>query len=434
MRSRRFRWYEFFAGGGLARLGLGSRWECTFANELCPKKAAAYRAYFGECPELRVADVATLTTADIPGCADLAWGSFPCQDLSLAGAGKGLNGNRSGTLWPFWRLIAELGCEGRSPRMVVLENVVGALTSHGGADFGEIVRAMAEAGYRVGALVIDAARFLPQSRPRLFVVGVRTEASVPAELEGEGPGEWHTRGVREAFERLPEALRRSWIWWALPSPSPMPATLAEVVENAADWHDAAYTRRLIELMSERDRGKLRKAQAASGRVVGTIYRRTREVNGGRRQRAEVRFDGIAGCLRTPAGGSSRQTLVIVEGARVRSRLLTAREAARLMGVPDDYPTPDGYNEAYHLFGDGLAVPVVSYLEQHLLSRLACGAELQLRGGASRAAPSGGPGGPAAEQELRPTSLQTSSNPARACRAGCPSSRRTRRASPGGRQP
>lgn len=91
---------------------------------------------------------------------------------------------------------------------------------------------------------------------------------------------------------------------------------------------------------------------------------------GKTQRAEVRFDESSGCLRTPAGGSSRQTVLLVEGGRVRSRLLSPREAARLMGVPEDYPLPSNYNEAYHLFGDGLVVPVVSWLEQHLLRPLA----------------------------------------------------------------
>jgi len=50
--------YEFFAGGGMARLGLGSDWRCAFANEWCEKKATSYRAYFGG-DELKVEDVAT---------------------------------------------------------------------------------------------------------------------------------------------------------------------------------------------------------------------------------------------------------------------------------------------------------------------------------------------------------------------------------------
>lgn len=84
-----------------------------------------------------------------------------------------------------------------------------------------------------------------------------------------------------------------------------------------------------------------------------------------RQRAEVRMDGLAGCLRTPAGGSSRQTLCIVKDGRISMRLLRAREAVRLMGLSEDYVLPDSYNEAYRLAGDGVAVPVV----KHLASRI-----------------------------------------------------------------
>jgi DNA (cytosine-5)-methyltransferase 1 len=61
-------------------------------------------------------------------------------------------------------------------------------------------------------------------------------------------------------------------------------------------------------------------------------------------------------------------VLVVGNRRVRTRLLTAREAARLMGVPEDYPLPGRYNESYHLFGDGVAVPVVRYLAEHALSR------------------------------------------------------------------
>ena len=121
MDEPRLTWYEFFAGGGMARLGLGDRWKCVFANEWCAKKAASYTARFGvgtprKCRELRVEDVAKLTTADLPGRADLAWASFPCQDLSLAGAGAGLKGERSGAFRPFWALMQQLVSEGRAPR------------------------------------------------------------------------------------------------------------------------------------------------------------------------------------------------------------------------------------------------------------------------------------------------------------------------------
>ena len=135
--------YEFFAGGGMARAGLGSEWKCIFANDFDEKKAAAYATNWGD-EHLRVTDVASLTTAHLPRHADLAWASFPCQDLSLAGSGAGLKGKRSGTFWSFWRLMMGLATEQRAPSVIVLENVCGALTSHQGRDFALIGSALAD--------------------------------------------------------------------------------------------------------------------------------------------------------------------------------------------------------------------------------------------------------------------------------------------------
>jgi DNA (cytosine-5)-methyltransferase 1 len=109
------------------------------------------------------------------------------------------------------------------------------------------------------------------------------------------------------------------------------------------------------------------AQKSGQLSVGTIYKRTRlDDDDEKIQRAEIRFDEIAGCLRTSSGGSSRQLIMIVKGKSVRSRLLSSREAARLMGLPEEYILPKSYNEAYHLAGDGLVVPVVRYLAEHVL--------------------------------------------------------------------
>lgn len=369
-------YYEFFAGGGMARAGLGAGWRCVFANDWDPKKARAYRANWGEA-ELRVGDVAALSPADLPGTADLAWASFPCQDLSLAGGGAGLRGERSGTFRPFWRLMERLVEAGRAPRIIALENVCGALTSHAGKDFAVIGEGFARAGYRFGALVADAALWVPQSRPRLFVIGARAEISPPAETVAAGPAApWHPLSLRTARERLSAAARGRWIWWNPPLPPPRRASLADLLEDdaavdAAAWFSAAETRRLEAMMSARHREKLRAAQRGGGRVVGTLYRRTRrDERGVKRQRAEARLDGLAGCLRTPAGGSSRQVVIIVEGRSVRARLITARETARLMGLPEGYQLPANYNEAYHLTGDGVVVPAVAHLGDVLLGVLA----------------------------------------------------------------
>lgn len=375
--------YEFFAGGGMVRAGLGEAWRCRFANDFDPAKAAAYRANWGDA-DLRVADIAGVGAADLPGVADLMWGSFPCQDLSLAGAGAGLGGKRSRTFHDFWRLARALSVEGRGPRIVAVENVCGTLTSRGGRDFEAICRTYADAGYRCGALVINADRFLPQSRPRLFVIGVRRDVELdPAVATSVADGPFHTPALRRAVERLPDALRNRMIWWRLPEPAIPNANLGSVIESEPSgvrWHSAAETNRLLALMSPRNLAKVEAARRTGERCVGGLYRRTRRDAAGLRvQRAEVRFD-IAGCLRTPAGGSSRQTLLVVEDGRVRSRLMSARETARLMGLPDSYRLPDSFSAACHLTGDGVAVPVVRHLARQLFEPL-----LAAQAGLSRAA-------------------------------------------------
>jgi DNA (cytosine-5)-methyltransferase 1 len=365
-------YYEFFAGGGMVRAGLGPGWTCLFANDVDPRKCAAYRANWGDA-ELVTADVASLAPGDLPGPrANLAWASFPCQDLSLAGAGAGLKGARSGTFYAFWSLMEHLIAADRAPDLIMLENVKGTLTSHGGADFAALLSHLHGGGYAFGALIADAALFTPQSRPRLFVIGVRKGLAIPPHLKGEGALSWHPAAVRTAHAALPATLRRAWVWWAMPAPAARQATLEDVIEDdaAVAWHMEPDTLHLIGLMSEANRRKLAAAKREGRRVVGCVYRRTRtDAAGVRRQRAEIRLDGLSGCLRTPAGGSSRQLILAVEGSRVRSRLISARETARLMGLPDSYRLPANYNEAYHLTGDGVVVPVVRHLAAHLLEPL-----------------------------------------------------------------
>ncbi|MES2340682.1 MAG: DNA cytosine methyltransferase [Pseudomonadota bacterium] len=363
--------YEFFAGGGMARLGLGEAWTCAFANDFDPVKAATYRANFADAPaHFRQGDVWQLAPADLPGQADLAWASSPCQDFSLAGARAGLTGGRSSAFFGFWRLMEALAAEGRAPRTVVIENVAGLLTSHAGEDFTALCRALTAQGYRFGALEIDAARFLPQSRPRVFVVATRQP--VPAGLTGESP--FHTRLVREAHGRLPEDLAADWVWWRGRAPAARNTDLASLLEPdaAVTWHSSARTQALIDLMAPLHRARIETLQAGGVRAVGGLFRRMRTENGARVQRAEARFDGLAGCLRTPRGGSSRQTLVVVEAGQVRTRLLSPREGARLMGLPETYQLPRAATSALHVIGDGVAVPAVRWLAANILEPLLAG--------------------------------------------------------------
>lgn len=396
-----YSFYEFFAGGGMARAGLGANWKCLLANDFDEKKVAIYNRNWHPEPSesnpsvMVPGDVAELTieVARKHGDADLVWGSFPCQDLSLAGNGAGLSGERSGSFHPFWNLVKGFREVGSAPGVVVLENVVGALTSEKGQAFSTLGNELEEAGYNFGAVVINASHWVPQSRPRLFIIARDKSQSIPNDLVADGPdGLWHTTALRTAYGRLAPAAKKSWLWWKLPE---APAervhyqTFADLIEGdepeGVTWNSPEITERLVKvLMNPVNQAKVEAAKKYTkekgGRRIGTVYKRMRPegkviaVVDGKEirekvQRAEVRFDEVAGCLRTPSGGSSRQTILVVEGDRVRSRLLSPREAARLMGLPDYYQLPERYNDAYHLAGDGVAVDVVRFLAQNLIEPL-----------------------------------------------------------------
>lgn len=363
-RARERVFYEFFAGGGLTRLGLGSAWRCLFANDIDPQKCAAYRENFG-ADALAEGDVAALTLEDLPRArADLAWASFPCQDLSLAGARGGLAAARSGTFFAFWRLMEALAADARAPHLIVIENVVGLLTSNGGRDFAGVAERMAAVGYCISAAVIDAQLFTPQSRSRLFIFGFGSNAIAP---KGKARDDRTPAALLSAVDRLSPAARAQWVNLAVQPKLLRNMQLSEIIDwDANHWHAKAETKYLISLMSDGQRARLDAIVKSGARRVGAGFRRMRIKNGNSAQRFEARFDGLAGCLRTPAGGSSRQIVIAVDKGAVRTRLMTPREAARLMGLPEDYRLPDNANAALKLCGDGVCVPVAAWIGENIL--------------------------------------------------------------------
>ena len=220
-------------------------------------------------------------------------------------------------------------------------------------------------------MVVDAIRFVPQSRPRVFIIAIDARPPKPASLVADGPlPELHPKALVKASSGL-----NGWIWWRADACAARPRSdrHRRGQPHRPRWHGPEETARLLEMMTSINRAKVENARRAGKDVVGTIYRRTRrDADGARRQRAEARVDGVAGCLRTPRGGSSRQTIIVIQGRAVRSRLLSPREAARLMGLPDDYRLPARYNDAYHVAGDGVCVPAVRHIAEHLLQPLLLG--------------------------------------------------------------
>jgi DNA (cytosine-5)-methyltransferase 1 len=379
MASTRPQFLEFFAGGGMARQGLAGLFDCAFANDFDPIKCAAYRRNFpdtGNGEPLDQGDIWNLDASSLPETS-LAWASFPCQDLSLAGERRGLNAPRSGAFWGFWNVIEKLG--DRAPRTLAIENVAGLISSHNGRDFSALVTQLADAGYRVGAMLIDAALFSPQSRQRLFIVAHKGKLA-PGLVADQPDAVYHPGALCSAVDALSDQTRMAWVWWRLPYPPKRNADLAALLDHNPPedvWRSDADADKLLAQMAPLHRQRVEAALAEGKWRAGAVFRRIREEKDGRIQRAEIRYDGMAGCLRTPAGGSSKQLLLITESGRVRLRPLLAREAARLMGCDENYKLPDRETAALKVLGDGVSVPVVRWLGRHLLAPLAAG------GGATR---------------------------------------------------
>lgn len=346
MTGPKYRFHEFFSGSGLVSCGLAASFRSVWANDISERKAKVYRANL-DSSILHVGDISEIRGDDLPP-AQLSWASFPCQDLSLAGNIDGIYSERSGLVWQWLRIIDEMGDD--APRVVCLENVAGLISAHNGDDYRHLHRALVGRGYAVGAVLINAERFVPQSRPRVFVIGTRERC--PSELCG-GHSSWtHPSALVKLGEELED-----FAWWNIPEPDARSIQLADIVEE-----DVPFDRdEIIKLIPEAHREKF----AVSGLEYATGYRRTR--NG--KQVLEIRCDGTAGCLRTPAGGSSRQFLIRRSEDGLHARLLTVREVARLMGAPDTFKLPGSYNDGYFAMGDAVAVPVARYLSDTILSKL-----------------------------------------------------------------
>lgn len=353
---------EFFAGIGLMRIGLErAGWRIDFANDIDEDKWAMYRDHFGDTGEFVLGDVHKLDPHIVPTVA-LATASFPCNDLSIAGAWKGLGGKHSSAFWGFVDVLTKLGP--RRPPLVLLENVMGFLTSDDGNDFRDALLALNKLGYAVDALAIDAARFVPQSRQRLFVVATRTP-QVAALNE--------TPRFYESDCR-PPALADFIMWnpeinWRIRKLPPLPdrkPKLADILQdlspNSQLWWSRERADYLLNQMSPKHRAQADEMIRGNRVTYGTVFRRVRN----EKSMAELRTDGIAGCLRTPRGGSGRQILFAAGKGNFMVRLLSPRECARLMGA-DDFVIRATLNQALFGFGDAVCVPVVEWIAQNYLT-------------------------------------------------------------------
>jgi len=355
---------EFFAGIGLMRIGLeNAGWHIAFANDIDHDKWQMYVDHFGDTGEFVVDDIHKLKLSQVPAIS-LATASFPCNDLSLAGARHGLSGAQSSAFWGFIDVLKGMKRERRQPPLVLLENVPGFLTSHDGRDFEDALLALNDLGYAVDAFVIDAARFVPQSRQRLFVIGTKTrEPSALCETPGFYESEVRPPALASFILLHPD------ITWRICGLPPLPKSskrLDDIVEdlplNNQVWWNRERCEYMLNQMSPKHRAQADAMIRGDKVTYGTVFRRVR--NG--KSMAELRTDGIAGCLRTPRGGSGRQILFAAGRGRFAVRLLTPRECARLMGA-DDFVIKCSLNQALFGFGDAVCVPVIEWIGRNYLN-------------------------------------------------------------------
>jgi DNA (cytosine-5)-methyltransferase 1 len=354
---------EYFAGIGLMRAGLErAGWTVKLANDIDPIKYKLYHNHFQDADNHFVLeDIHKLSASKVPKTT-LATASFPCTDLSLAGRRAGLKGNQSSAFWGFVDILKGMG-ESRPP-LILLENVTGFLTSHGGKDFKDALSALDKLDYAVDAFIIDAAHFVPQSRVRLFIVGKRTnQKPVKAKLYLPET-EFRPAKLRDFIYQHPEI---NWdIHYKLPELPILKTQLANIIEDIPThshlWFSHERVDYLLNQTFERHFSKILEQKDKDNYKYFTAFRRVR--NG--KSMAEIRFDGIAGCLRTPKGGSARQILLRVGKGEINVRLLTPRECARLMGA-DDFKLSGTANEALFGFGDAVCVPVVTWIAMNYLN-------------------------------------------------------------------
>jgi DNA (cytosine-5)-methyltransferase 1 len=366
-RAQRYSAAEFFAGIGLVRLGLeAAGFEVVWSNDIEPDKHRMYRGHFADAAdrhEFELGDIGDVTGLTMPGDLSLAWGSFPCTDLSLAGWRRGLVGKQSSTFWHFTRVMEEMGSA--KPRVVALENVVGLATSHGGEDLAAAIGELNRLGYSVDVLTLDARRFVPQSRPRLFLIGALDAPDDEPLPASELRPDW----LQSVFGDPTLRTHRA----ALPSPPPpLTAGLGALVERFGPTHEHWWsperTAQFTGSLSPIQAGRLQAMMSGKTYSYRTAYRRTR--NGVAVW--EIRPDDVSGCLRTARGGSSKQAVVQAGHGQVRVRWMTPREYARLMGAPQYRLDGLRRNQAFFGFGDAVCVPVVAWLAEHYLLPLVRG--------------------------------------------------------------
>ena len=371
---------EFFAGVGLVRLALEQGgWSCVFANDLDEKKLDIYKKNFSS-QDFLLDDIWNLDASQVPNSANLFTASFPCVDLSVAGGRGGLDAERSGTFWALVDIISEKRKTGNAPKFILLENVYGFLTTNNGKELKNALVALNDLNYAVDVFVVDAKYFTPQSRTRLFVLAVDNKFSSKQIIRRQNP-DMFSKWQAEVFETFPDLRPKRLLnfiienetldWFTVSTPK-LPyrnISLQDIIEHYESdheiWWQGEKHEKILSQIPDHQLDYLKSHKNDQEFSYGTLFRRMRKG----KSTAELRNDGIAGCLRTPRGGSSKQILGRSGKGEILFRLLTPREYARLQGVNDEFLLSDKNTNSYFAMGDAVCVPAINWIAQNYLNKL-----------------------------------------------------------------
>jgi DNA (cytosine-5)-methyltransferase 1 len=366
---------DFFAGIGLVSMGLDNAgWKTVYALDHDNQKAAAYENHFG-AGHYVLQDIAKLQGRDVPDVM-LAHASFPCTDLSVAGARKGINHGESSMLWHFIRILREMKEQygERKPPLILLENVEGLLSANGGDDLKSLLKALNDLNYRVDITRIDASHFVPQSRVRIFIVAIH-DAVVGTLAMGKESQAKNLLSSNTRPEKIAAYVARHpdirWYFHALPNLPTRHSSIDDIVDLKAPWWPKKKAVYMHGQMHSYHKKFIKQCLNDKSYHYFPAFRRTRVREGKRQSTVEIRTDGIAGCLRTPKGGSARQILVRVGKGEMDVRLINETEAARLMGAGDfKLISTASLNDVLFGFGDAVCVNAVEWLAKNYLDDLA----------------------------------------------------------------
>jgi DNA (cytosine-5)-methyltransferase 1 len=150
---------------GIGGFALGAYWAgMKFDNHYCsdiePYTQKLYKLRFPD--SIQLGDITKIDTSKLPAGDWIISGGFPCQDISIAGKGAGIHGERSGLWFEYWRIIRDL-----RPRFAIMENV-GMLVHRG---LREVLGSLAEIGYNAEWQDIRASDMgAPHRRERIWIV------------------------------------------------------------------------------------------------------------------------------------------------------------------------------------------------------------------------------------------------------------------------